>query len=247
MTLSVSDVRSNPNDQIMHAATVIGRSKDRREVFKAIYEGKKRIITVTEVEKKTNLTRKIISQEALKLSNNYIMKKTKKNTELSYEKEPFYLQNKKKILSLVSNKLKLENFPTKITPKLNLRITNTVEVKFPKNLVDTQQISIDDIDSFSLVNNVSDVEKNNNPLYERSFKEGIKRIIKENGKFTDWGGEKNDLFSTRVKIQGKRINTAFAFKGCGTKGKLTPKAMGKNGDQIQRLFNSSAELFLIQY
>lgn len=55
------------------------------------------------------------------------------------------------------------------------------------------------------------------------------------------------MFSTRVKIRGKRINAAFAFKGRGTKGKLTPKAMGKNGDQIQRLFNSPAELFLIQY
>jgi hypothetical protein len=40
---------------------------------------------------------------------------------------------------------------------------------------------------------------------------------------------------------------AFAFKGRGTKKKLTPRDMGKNGDQIQRLFMSPAKLFIVQH
>jgi hypothetical protein len=36
-------------------------------------------------------------------------------------------------------------------------------------------------------------------------------------------------------------------KGPGTKGTLTIAKCGKHGDQIQRLFQSPAELFVIQY
>jgi hypothetical protein len=85
------------------------------------------------------------------------------------------------------------------------------------------------------------------PIAEKRFKEGVKKIIGENGKFTDWGGEKNDLFTTKVRIKGKRIPSAFAFKGKGKKGILKPKDFGKNGDQIQRLFQSDAQLFVLQY
>ena len=85
------------------------------------------------------------------------------------------------------------------------------------------------------------------PMLESVFKEGIKRILNETGRFKDWGGERNDLLTTRLRLKGKRRATAFAFKGRGRRGKLTPAAMGKNGDQIQRLFSSPAEMFLVQY
>ena len=39
MIQSVTDARSNKNDQIKHAVETIGRSKDRLKVFKAIYKG----------------------------------------------------------------------------------------------------------------------------------------------------------------------------------------------------------------
>ena len=38
-----------------------------------------------------------------------------------------------------------------------------------------------------------------------------------------------------------------ALKGPAKKGALVPGMMGKNGDQIQRLFNSSADVFFVQY
>ena len=55
------------------------------------------------------------------------------------------------------------------------------------------------------------------------------------------------LSSTRLRIEGERRAAAFAFKGPGKTGRLTPRKMGKNGDQIQRLSKCPAEVFLIQY
>ena len=56
-----------------------------------------------------------------------------------------------------------------------------------------------------------------------------------------------DLFTSRFRIAGRRRPVALALKGPGAKGKLTPGKMGKNGDQIQRLFEAPAEVFLVQY
>jgi hypothetical protein len=60
-------------------------------------------------------------------------------------------------------------------------------------------------------------------------------------------GEPNDLYTSKIRVHGQRKAMAFAFKGPPTTGKLTPKKLGKNGDQIQRLFNSPADVFIVQY
>jgi hypothetical protein len=70
----------------------------------------------------------------------------------------------------------------------------------------------------------------------------------EPGVKKDWGGEKNDLHTTRLRLKNSRLGAAFAFKGPGKKAKkLVPGMMGKNGDQIQRLFQTDAEVFFVQY
>jgi hypothetical protein len=84
-------------------------------------------------------------------------------------------------------------------------------------------------------------------MLETKFKNGIRKILREDWEQNDWGGETDDLYTTKVKLRAKRIPTSFAFKGRATRGVLTPKKMGKNGDQIQRLFRGSAELFIIQF
>lgn len=75
----------------------------------------------------------------------------------------------------------------------------------------------------------------------------MKRLLGEEGEFIDWGGEMDDLFSTRMVIKGVRVAVAFGLKGRGMSGKLTPDKMGKNGDQIQRLFRAPANVFIVQY
>ena len=243
MPIEVSDVRSNPQDQIAHAARVIGRSKDCRKVFSAIYQGKKKIKTITDIVQLTSLPRIRVLQEAGKLCNNRIIKKTKVRKELAYEKDPFYTQNKKKILSLAGNKEALEKFPTKTNPKIKEML---VHVLLPKKMADVKQLTIDDIDSFAKVRGYSS-RKNAIPIEEKMFKEGLQKILQEQGTFQDWGGEFDDLFSTRLLLNGERKNVAFGLKGKGTGGILTPKKMGERGDQIQRLFRAPADVFLVQY
>jgi hypothetical protein len=64
----------------------------------------------------------------------------------------------------------------------------------------------------------------------------------------DWGGEVNDLYTANVVVDGVRRPTAFLLKGNGLKSKLMKiKHCGKNGDQVVRLFQSPADLFVIQF
>lgn len=243
MSIDVTDVRSNPQDQIAHAARVIGRSERCRKVFSAIYQGKKKIKAVSEIERITGLDRMSVLQEGGKLCNNDIAKKTKVGKELAYEKYPFYTQNKNKVLSLAGNKEALDKFPTKTNPRIKVA---TISLTFPKSMIDAVQITVDDIDSFSKVRGLSP-SQSPTPIDEKVFKKGIQKILGEQGAFQDWGGETDDLFSTRLLINGERKNVAFGFKGKGTTGVLIPKKMGKNADQIQRLFRTPADVFLVQY
>jgi len=248
MPIEVTDVRSSPADQIRHAAIVLGRSEDRRQVFSAIYRGKKKFKTVSELSKMTGLSEVRVLQEAGKLAGNGIVVKIKvkgkKGTETAYKKDSFYSHNKEKILSLAQDRGKLEKFPTSVTPKIT---TGTIRISFPKKMVNAERITIDSLDSFNRVKRIRSVRSSRSSIYEKQLKEGIKKILGEKGKFQDWGGETDDLFSTRIKIRGKRMAVAFGLKGRGTKGILVPKKMGKRGDQIQRLFRSPADVYLIQY
>jgi DNA-binding transcriptional ArsR family regulator len=245
-TAPVTDIRSNPNDQIAHAAGVLKTSIQRKAVFGEICRGKKKSKTVYEIAEATGLSKIRVLQEGKRLVNNGIVKQIKDQGETGYEKDPFFSLHKKKILSLAGNRRNLEKFPTKTNPRIV--VAKNEIVRLPRKFIDARMITIEDIDSFKRVRNVisnSDVAPR--PILESKFKHGVQRIIGENGIFKDWGGEKNDLYTTRLRIKGKRMFAAFGFKGRGKRGKLTPAKMGKNGDQIQRLFNASAQVFIIQY
>jgi hypothetical protein len=120
----------------------------------------------------------------------------------------------------------------------------------PRREVVTREIFIDDIEEFSKVKGLTHAKlKSLSPkqLPERVFKYGVASILGNKGKFQDWGGERNDLYSSHVHVKGKRSTVAFAFKGPATKPPLVPGKLGKNGDQIQRLFESSSDIFFIQF
>jgi hypothetical protein len=241
---AVSDSRSNANDQIAHAVRVLGRSRQRAAVFAAVYYGAKKHKTPEEIASRTRLPRKRVLEEAAKLANQHIIIKARVDGEVVYDRDSFYGANKTKILSLAANPAALRALPTKTNPLGGGG--PTIRVVLPRRLVKIKQITVDDIDSFTKVRKISDAA-DVDPPSESEFKKGIQSIIGELGKFTDWGGERNDLFTTRIVLRGKRRPTAFAFKGPGTSGKLTPGKMGKNGDQIQRLFLGPSEVFILQY
>lgn len=245
MVIETSDVRSSANEHIAHAAKVIGRSHVRREVFKEIHRGKKRIKTIDEIEEKIKLKRIRILQEANYLYNQRIIKKISINGKLAYERDDFYFQNKRKILKLAENKDALEKFPT----KRNLQLPKiTIKLPVVQKLINIQKITIDDIDSFKKVKEIELAPKiKYKQIKEKYFKIGLQKIIGEEGIFNDWGGENDDLYSTRLIINRKRLDVSFGLKGRGTKGKLTPKKMGTQGDQVQRLFRTTADVFIVQY
>jgi hypothetical protein len=82
---------------------------------------------------------------------------------------------------------------------------------------------------------------------EVDIKNAFAEIIGEPTVPKDWGGERSDLFTTCVKLDGQRISTAFAFKGPAQFHPMTVADLGKKGDQIDRLFSEPADLLILQH
>jgi len=113
------------------------------------------------------------------------------------------------------------------------------------------EVFVDDIDSFARVKGVrapsaSQLNKLKE-IRERDVKHAFHEILGEGFKESDWGGEHHDLQTTRLIWKGRRVAAVFAFKGPSKFRTLHPKDMGKNGDQIDRLFHESAELYVVQH
>jgi hypothetical protein len=239
----VSDSRANRNELIELAVSTIGRSKARRAVFEAIYYHKSRIKSADQIVIMTGLPRIRVLQEANRLATQEIVGKVQQQGELiAYQQDKFYQANKLEILRQLDDNSRRAAFPTKRTPKSKV----DVAVRSSRRVEDAKFITVDDVESFVKVRGVKPNPKLIAPP-EGVFKLGLQKIIGEEGTFTDWGGEQNDLFSTWVRIGGKRKRAAFALKGPGKKGKMTLRHLGKNADQIPRLFKSPADIFFVQH
>jgi hypothetical protein len=237
-TVSVSDLLSNLSDQVVNSAKLMSGAKQRQSIFEAIYKGQQQEKSVQQIMKITNLSQIRVLNEGKKLGP--LVEKVRGGFRKKKELAPHY----KKILALARDKTKLGKVPTKISPKISageLRIT----VGFPAAAGKALPITIDDIDSFAKAKHRSAGKLG--PVREELIKAAFASIVGEGGTFKDWGGEKGDLYSNKFRVKGARRAVAVAFKGKGTRGKLVPGKMGKNGDQIDRLFDEPAEVFLIVY
>lgn len=242
MVTAVSDARSSANDQIAHAANVLKRSAKLRKVFEAICRGGKKPKAVSQLMKSTKFGQVELLQLGGRLADQQLVHKTKVNGVTAYEKDRFYAANRARILRLATNPGKLAALPTKTSPRMT---TGPVRITVQGLKVRITELTCDDLDQFAKVKKIKTAPRRT--ISEKTFKAGVASIIGEGGKFQDWGGEPNDLYTTKLRFNGKRRSVAFAFKGPGTRGTLTPKKLGKNGDQIQRLFLSPADIFLVQY
>jgi hypothetical protein len=113
-------------------------------------------------------------------------------------------------------------------------------------------IPIEAITSFAKAATISPQEvaaiaSKNLPLSEQTVKEYLARIIGEPYLDTDWGGELSDILTSRIELDGERVAGAFLLKGAGSKQKLKPGDLGKNGDQIRRLSKQEADLYVVQH
>jgi tRNA 2-selenouridine synthase SelU len=235
----VSDFLSNFNDQLVAAARILGRSKHRQAIFEFVYYGPKQTKTVEEIRIKTGLSQTHVLKEGGKMAGLLLEKVSG-----GYKKRKDFATRYKTILAMAQDKKKMERVPTKTAPRIIIKGTKVI-VPFPASARNARFVTVDDIGSFSKIG--TQVRKDVKTIRERTVKEAFAKIIGEKGDFKDWGGEKSDLYSTKVQVGGKRVAAAIAFKGRATTGKLVPGKMGKNGDQINRLFDEPAELFLVVY
>jgi hypothetical protein len=84
-------------------------------------------------------------------------------------------------------------------------------------------------------------------MSEESVKYAIAEIIGEPFVSKDWGGEKSDLSTSRLIIDGEPNSAAFIFKGPSVPREMHPADMGKRGDQLVRAFDEPVELVVIQH
>lgn len=116
------------------------------------------------------------------------------------------------------------------------------------------RLYVEDIDSFRKVRDVNpatvmdiltDGYLNRS---EDSVQTALERILSVPFHKKDWGGEQNDLYTANLLINGTRHETAFLLKGNGLRSKtMEIRHCGVNGDQILRLCNSPAKLFVVQF
>lgn len=241
--IEVSDSLSNTNEQIEAVAKAIGRSRVRRQVFEAIYHHKSPVKTVETIRERTGLSRMRVLQAGRHLVLKGAVKQLKKDGDTAYQKIDFVHSRKREILRYAVNPAKLAKLPTKrrgvmVLPKY---------VRVPSNGAQVSRVTVDDIESFALVKNVKSKQSLPNTVSEEDVKHGVQAILGEPGDFKDWGGEDSDLYSGRLRMNGKRHVATFAFKGPGERGALVPGRMGKNGDQLTRMFRHDADVFLAQH
>lgn len=249
----VSEFPATAPEQIDHFARLLRKSPQKRDVFEEICRGKsKDPKTAKAIAKKTGLSHKRVLTIATNLAAHQLFEKTSHEGQVAYKKYPNINAVKAKILKLATNRSALAKHVTTRNPKSS-GSTITVRIKASQGaaFVDTRPITVDDVDNFSRVRSLkhNKVLKKLNPEYlpERVFKYAIANILGNKGTFTDWGGEKNDLYTSHLQIKGQRFTTAIGLKGPSQKPPLTPGKMGKHGDQIQRLFDSDAQVFLVQF
>jgi hypothetical protein len=244
MAIEVRDHLSNTPEHIEELARALGKGQ-RVAVFKAIYHHKRKVKTVSEVMKATALPRMRVLQLAGELVSRGFVEQEKVEGETAYRTIRFFQVNKSKVLKYNGNPSALAQLATKRRVRLSAKLPRTITLQTKGAKVD--RITIDDIDTFSAVRTVPHGGSMPKSVSEKAFKEGVQAIVGQAGQFRDWPGENADLYTSRLVIAGKRVTAAFAFKGPGEPGKLTPGRMGKNGDQAQRMFQLDADAFIAQH
>jgi hypothetical protein len=116
------------------------------------------------------------------------------------------------------------------------------------------RLFVEDIDSFRNVRDVNTAEVAHAltngylDLSEDQIQLALEQILNVPFHKKDWGGEYNDLYTANVIVNGSRTATAFLLKGRGLRQvELQIANCGHNGDQLVRLFQSPARLFVVQF
>lgn len=82
---------------------------------------------------------------------------------------------------------------------------------------------------------------------EATVKSILARILGEPIVPKDWGGEQADLWTSKLRVGGEELTAAFLLKGPARFQPLTIRMLGVNGDQIERLGRTAAEVLVVQH
>lgn len=82
---------------------------------------------------------------------------------------------------------------------------------------------------------------------EQQVKQAIAALIGEPVVPADWGGEINDLYTSRLMVDGRQQSAAFLLKGPARFSPMTIGHLGQNGDQLTRLARSPADVLVVQH
>jgi len=86
-------------------------------------------------------------------------------------------------------------------------------------------------------------------MSEQKIIENFCKILNDVSK-KDWGGELNDHFTSSLDYSNTKYEAVFLFKGPAGKNKfreMKMKDLGKNNDQIVRLFKTNAGIIILQH
>jgi hypothetical protein len=252
----VSDTSSNRRDQIANFAEILLNSPARQKIFQAVYRGKKGTKTIGEIAIATGYSAKRVAEIAHPLARGEKLfeqgrERHDGRVTTVYRKIPFVTRNRQQILSNAKSRRALNSYNTKTNPKININVRipkgHKVSVKVPFK-VRSKFIRAEEVKEFSKAKHAkANGALNPARLSEAGTKAGFLKLLGETKTPKDWGGENNDIFTDRVTVAGKKRRAAFALKGPAKTGPLVPGKMGKNGDQVQRLFDTPASVFVIQY
>jgi hypothetical protein len=223
-------------------------TSDRKyKVFEAIYSGGNKPKTAATIAAATGLSEVPVLQLATPMAHKQYFEQVKPGNRIAFKKYKHINAVKHRIMKLAKNAKQLEKHVSARTPKQTI----LVQVNSRKrNEISVKETFIDDVEEFKRVRSLHATKlprMSPKRLPEKVFKYGMASILGSKGKFQDWGGEKNDLYTSHVTIGGRRRSTAFAFKGPATSPPLTPAKLGSNADQMQRLYSTTADAFFVQF
>jgi hypothetical protein len=116
---------------------------------------------------------------------------------------------------------------------------------------DFELVTIDELDSFAAVRQIEPDQVAGFATWldinERVVKHCIHTVLGDPNIDQDWGGERADIVTDRVQVDGQRTLTAFLLKGRSVRGPLYGSDLGRRGDQIIRLMEVRAPLSVVQH
>jgi hypothetical protein len=84
-------------------------------------------------------------------------------------------------------------------------------------------------------------------MAEADVKDSLAKILGLPFIAKDWGGERSDMVTNNLMVEGVQTSSAWLLKGKSVQRAMRVPDLGKNGDQIERLATDSAEVLVVQH